>query len=183
MRARHAELKSLLSNRHALAHLPRITEQEGRRRKEVALARLRELEVAKEEGKVIPVQQVVDAWTRTGGRIRDALLSIPDKVGPLTAAATTAIECRDIVRTEIEQILRTLADEFRDGTGGATQKPASNEGEKSVAASANVAGSGKKAARDGKGSKKDGTKPPKRRKKRRDRAKSPVQTGPGVEGS
>lgn len=123
MKRRRAELQSLLSNRPEA----RISEAEWRRRKEAALAKLRELEVAQLEGRVIQVQVVVDAWTRTGGRLRDAILAVPDKAAPLWAAAQSALEAREILRVECEAVLRTLAEDLSVGITAATLFSTSDE--------------------------------------------------------
>ncbi len=85
---------------------------EARRRKECALSQLRELEVKQRLGKLLPAAQVTSAWSSIAGKIRDAVLRIPDKCAPSVAAAGDLQECREILATECEQILRTLSDDL-----------------------------------------------------------------------
>lgn len=90
----------------------RVSANEARRRKEVALAELRELELAQRKGKLIDADQVASHWAAAGGKIRDAVLRIPDKCAAAVIAATDATEARGILLAECEAILRTLHDDL-----------------------------------------------------------------------
>jgi hypothetical protein len=90
----------------------RVSQTEARRRKEVALAELRELELAQKKGKLIDADQVTAKWAAAGGKIRDAVLRIPDKCAPAVAVTSDAAEARGILLAECEGILRTLHDDL-----------------------------------------------------------------------
>lgn len=89
-----------------------ISASEARRRKEVALARLREMEVAQRARLLLPAEEVRTAWVEVGGKIKDAVLRIPDKLAPAVAAAADVREVRAILLAECESILRTLHDDI-----------------------------------------------------------------------
>jgi len=91
------------------------SEREARRRKEWALARLHELKVEQQEGKLVDAAEVRDAWVKVAGKIRGAVLRIPDKLAPAVHAAGSLQEARAVLDQECEGILRTLADELRNG--------------------------------------------------------------------
>ncbi len=90
----------------------KISATEARRRKEVALARLRELELAERAKLLLPSNEVRSVWVVVAGKLRDAVLGIPDKLAPAVAAAADAREVRNILMQECEAILRTLHDDL-----------------------------------------------------------------------
>jgi phage terminase Nu1 subunit (DNA packaging protein) len=90
----------------------KVSQNEARRRKEIALARLREMEVAEKEGRLVPADAVTSTWSTIAGKIRDAVLRIPDKCAPALAAVQDAREARGILQAECEAILRTLSNEL-----------------------------------------------------------------------
>src|SRR5574340_1092346 len=90
----------------------RISEDEARRRKEIALARLREMEVAEKERRLVPADQIESAWTAVAGKIKDAVLRIPDKCAPAVVAAADVQEARAVLMIECEGILRALHDDL-----------------------------------------------------------------------
>lgn len=57
----------------------------------------------KERGKLVPVADQAEAWEQVAAALRDAVLSIPDRIAPRLAELTSA---RDI-RTELLRELRT----------------------------------------------------------------------------
>lgn len=93
----------------------RISEHEARRQKEVALARLRQMEVAEKEGRMIDAQMVRDRWASIAGRVREALLAFPDRCAPNIAGATgsDAGMVRAALLVEVETLLKTLHDDLR----------------------------------------------------------------------
>lgn len=90
----------------------RVTITESRRRKEQALARLREMEADEKAGKLIDAEGVKDAWTKITGAIKAAVLRMPDKLARQLAAAADAREVRVLLAAECETILRGLSDEI-----------------------------------------------------------------------
>lgn len=89
----------------------KVSATEARRRKEVALARLRELEVAEKTRQLLSAAEVRSTWVAVAAKIRDAVLRIPDKLAPQVVAAKDAMEARAILAAECEAILKTLAGE------------------------------------------------------------------------
>ena len=92
----------------------RVTTNEARRRKEVALAELREMERDKRRGDLIERATVRQTWLKVAVQFRDAVMRIPSKCAPSVAAA--AGDPRDVERVlmaECESILRGLANELQ----------------------------------------------------------------------
>lgn len=83
------------------------TESESRRRKEKALADLREMEAAEKAGKLVPKAEVTRFWAGRCGAIRDSFLSMPDRLAARLAGKHEA-EIRVALRDEIEEALRSL---------------------------------------------------------------------------
>lgn len=93
--ARNAKLYRLRDSIPALAtdliqDLPRVdrTYQEAKRRRELALAKLSELELAEKEGRLADVNKLAEHWARTGSNIRNRLLSIPTTAAPQVVGVT-----------------------------------------------------------------------------------------------
>ena len=81
---------------------------EAARRERVAVARLRELELAREAGLVVPIADVTGAVRAEYHIVRTALLGIPSKLAHRLAVATTPEACGALLDTEIRQILTEL---------------------------------------------------------------------------
>jgi len=90
----------------------KVSANEARRRKEVALARLREMEADERAGKLIAAALVTDAWVKILGAVKAGVLWLPDKLAPAMAAAADAREARAILKTECEAILKGLHEEI-----------------------------------------------------------------------
>lgn len=90
----------------------KISATEARRRKEVALARLREMEADEKAGKLIPANQVKDAWVKILSAVKTGVLRMPDKLAPQVAAVSDAREARAILLAECEAVLKSLYDEI-----------------------------------------------------------------------
>jgi hypothetical protein len=88
------------------------SQNEARRRKEVALAEIRELEAAEKSGRMVPVDQVEAAWGDIRAKIKGAVLRLPDKCAPQVAAISDPHEVRAALLTECEAILRNLSDDI-----------------------------------------------------------------------
>jgi hypothetical protein len=67
-----------------------VSANEARRRKEVALARLREMEVAEKARMLLPADEVRTAWVQVGGKIKDAVLRIRPPWPPPRTCARSA---------------------------------------------------------------------------------------------
>lgn len=99
-----------LSKRDQVA---KVSQNEARRRKEVALARLREMEVAEREGKLIQVEAAADAIAKAFGIVKAAVLRIPDKAVRHVMAAAEPGEGREILIRECESALKGAHDELQ----------------------------------------------------------------------
>jgi hypothetical protein len=78
----------------------------ARIRKETALSRIREHQLAQLEGRLLDARQVETLWAAQLVAIRDAVLQIPARVAPQFADPRHA---EAIVRRECEIALRTLS--------------------------------------------------------------------------
>lgn len=90
----------------------KVSANEARRRKEVALAGLRELELSQKAGKLIRADRARDAWAKIAGAIKAAVLRMPDKLAPQLAAATDTREARALLLAECEAVLKGLHEEI-----------------------------------------------------------------------
>ena len=79
-----------------------ISANEARRRKEVALAELREMEVAHRAGKLYDAAAVKSAVVTMNAAIREAVMRIPDKLAPQVAAVSTPREVRAFLRDSLQ---------------------------------------------------------------------------------
>jgi hypothetical protein len=70
----------------------RVSQNEARRRKEMALCELRELDVAERKHNLIAADQVWDAWNKDVGNVRGAVVRIPTSA-PAAAANTAGRKC------------------------------------------------------------------------------------------
>jgi hypothetical protein len=86
----------------------KISANEARRRKEVALAALREIELAHRRGELIDAADAVREWSAACAMLRTRLLSIPDRVAASLAGKAEA-EIRDMLRSEITGALTALS--------------------------------------------------------------------------
>lgn len=78
-------------------------------RRELALGRLKELQVAEMEGRLIDASKVKDAAFSTARRVRDALFTVCDRVSAILAAQNDEIEVRRILNAEIRIALEELS--------------------------------------------------------------------------
>jgi len=85
----------------------KITTNEARRRKEVALARLREMEAAQREGLLLVASEVRQTWAEGFSALKDRILILPDRLAARLANRPEA-EVRAILRDELEQALRAI---------------------------------------------------------------------------
>lgn len=90
----------------------KVSQNEARRRKEEALARLRELEVAQKEGRVISREDAASAMAKAMSIVRAAVLRIPSATTRRVMAASDETEGREILTRECEAALRGAYDEL-----------------------------------------------------------------------
>lgn len=85
-----------------------ITFLEAQRRKELANAQLKELEVRKRAGELIEVATVEATVFEKGRQTRDALLSLADRLAGILAPITDQAKVHEILLKEIHQALEAL---------------------------------------------------------------------------
>ena len=89
----------------------------ARRRKENALAELREMEAAERRGRLISRAAVERAWTEIGVQFRDALMGLPARVCNRLPAEWRR-EVQTVANDEVRGVLTALADQIRHGGDG-----------------------------------------------------------------
>ena len=87
----------------------KISANEARRRKEVALAEMRELELRRRKDELIETAAVRAVWCEHHARIRDRFLAIPDRLAE-SLANQPAGAVREKLLAEIEDALRNVSD-------------------------------------------------------------------------
>ncbi len=85
------------------------TYAEARRRKEIALASLRELELQLRMGELTSVDAVRERAFKIGRIVRDRMQSIPDRVAGIIAAEKDQDKIYEILTKEIHNALEALA--------------------------------------------------------------------------
>lgn len=85
----------------------KVSATEARRRKEVALAELREMEVAQRARALLPAAEVRQTWAEGLAVIRDRILMLPDRLAARLAHRPEA-EVRAVLRDELEECLRGI---------------------------------------------------------------------------
>ncbi len=91
-----------------------ITEGEARRRKEVALMGLRELELQERQSELVRVADVTATWADISTKVRDAVMRIPSRlVNRLPDEIRRQVHT--IANDEVRRVLTSLSDEIRSG--------------------------------------------------------------------
>jgi hypothetical protein len=85
-----------------------ISANEARRRKETALAELRELELRQRRGELIEAADAVREWSSACAMVRTRLLALPDRVAASLAGKAEA-EIREALTSEITAALTALS--------------------------------------------------------------------------
>ena len=86
------------------------TDAELNRRLLTARVKREEIEAAKVAAEVVPVEEVEEAVTTAFVEVRQAMLSIPERVAMRLLAAEDETTIKDILRDEIDLALHSLAD-------------------------------------------------------------------------
>ena len=95
--------------------------REALRRKAVALARLREIEVAEKEGSLVDIQFVVRTEAKVSAVMRSVILALPSKLVGLVAADVKAAalivgeEARDKLLIELEAATHVMLPDDKQG--------------------------------------------------------------------
>ncbi|MEJ5367763.1 MAG: hypothetical protein WHT08_05550 [Bryobacteraceae bacterium] len=84
-----------------------VSKAEADRRKAVALAELRELEVRQRRGELLEASAVEQRWAAGLASLRDRLLALPDRVAA-TVAGRSEVEARRLLRDALEEALRGI---------------------------------------------------------------------------
>jgi hypothetical protein len=91
---------------------PDETYLEASRRKEIAVANLKELELAEKKGRMVDAQDAARAWNEVAGKVQMSMLAIPDRIGR-ECEGLSAREIREKLNTEIRRALMVVAEEVR----------------------------------------------------------------------
>jgi hypothetical protein len=83
----------------------RESQNEARRRKEVALADMREMEAEELRKTLLPASDVRRVWGERLSALKDRFLALPDRLGARLVGQPEP-DIRKILRTEIEECLR-----------------------------------------------------------------------------
>jgi len=84
-----------------------ISKAEADRRKAIALAELRELELRQRRGELLEAADVQKQWAAGLAALRDRLLSLPDRLGAILAGRGE-VEVRTMLRDALEEALRGM---------------------------------------------------------------------------
>ncbi|MGE5597626.1 MAG: hypothetical protein ACM3S1_16505 [Hyphomicrobiales bacterium] len=85
----------------------KVSQNEARRRKEVALAELREIERDQKRGALLPAADVRKVWAERLGALKDRVLMLPDRLAARLANRPET-EVRGVLRDELEECLRGI---------------------------------------------------------------------------
>jgi hypothetical protein len=82
--------------------------------REAYRARREKLAFERDSGALVPIEDVRATAFATGRRIREHLLTLPDRIAPLVAGFSDAGECHRVITEEVEHVL----EELNDAQGG-----------------------------------------------------------------
>ncbi len=85
---------------------------DAQRRKENALADLREMEVSRKRGELVERKQVEGEAFKTGRLVRDSILALPDRLSGVLAAETDQGKVHLLLTKELRQALEGLHNKF-----------------------------------------------------------------------
>jgi len=86
---------------------------DAQRRKEIALADLRELELEEKRGQLVSVIEAQNAWSTLILLIRNKFTAMPNAISEQLASITESREVRQFLTGEIDRVLTQLAEEFQ----------------------------------------------------------------------
>jgi hypothetical protein len=87
----------------------KVTITEARRRKELALARIREREADRQAGKLVELDALMLALSRLIINARSQLLGMPSKLAPIVASENDPAQCQELIRHEVYEALEELS--------------------------------------------------------------------------
>lgn len=82
----------------------------AQRRKEIALANLRELEEKLKCGSLIEVDAVRVEWGKHISAVKNSLLLLPSKLAPKLATSTEVLKCQHLLDKALRDVLTELSD-------------------------------------------------------------------------
>ena len=86
-----------------------ISLDEARRRKLTAEAELAELDLSKEQGKVVAIEETEISWTEVLGAVRSKILSLPTTMAAQVAVETDQKIVKELLTNAVEQALTELS--------------------------------------------------------------------------
>lgn len=86
-----------------------ITEVEARKQKYIADTELRNIEIAERKRELIQVDEAVVIWARLTDAMKRQFLALPVKLAPIVAAESNIQNCKQILETEISNVLSELS--------------------------------------------------------------------------
>lgn len=92
----------------------KISATEARRRKELALAEIREMERDQKRGSLLPAAEVRKVWAERLGALKDRVLMLPDRLSARLANRPET-EVRGVLRDELEECLRGIHADAQTG--------------------------------------------------------------------
>lgn len=95
-----------------------VSFSEAQRRKEQALAELRELELATKRGELVATADVQREWTGVLAAVRDSMLALPMRLSGRLAAMTDQRVIERFLRDAIRAELTKLSDAFAETESG-----------------------------------------------------------------
>lgn len=85
-----------------------ISTSEAQRRKEIAIAGLRELELKERRGELVETKEVANLWAVVFQTVRDQVMAVADRCSAQLAAMTDQRMVRDRLSAELNQALTNL---------------------------------------------------------------------------
>ncbi len=102
--ARLRQLKKLLADSNS-----DMSEGESIRRIRAAEARLKELQLAEQEGRLLPAEEVRRTWTGMILQVRNRFLALGDAICTQVAAESDVLKCRRLIDDEVKDALTALS--------------------------------------------------------------------------
>ena len=112
--------------------------EEGKRRKMAAEAGMAELELLKEQGRVVEIERVADEIGEQLSNFRAKMLSIPSKVAGLVYTAKDIKEIKSILDDAIYEALNEVAGINQEDSAGLTEESDLDADEEAFEASASA---------------------------------------------
>lgn len=92
-----------------------ITFDEAKRRKELANAEMAELNLAKEQGKVVDLEELERSLSHRFAEMTSRIRKVPERVVNRVLASETEVEVKEILLSELDQCLELLSrDDFAE---------------------------------------------------------------------